>query len=166
MVVISDERSPTEALVVGLHHVAIQTHRLDDTVAWYVAFLGGEQTWTLTEFSDLTRERLPGISRLTEVRIGNQHLHLFERTDLDPRDPAARVEGVQHLCFQVRDAEHLETLRVRWLELADADRFAGRTANPPTAIVEDSDGIRCFYADDPDGTELELVWIPTTTGQG
>jgi catechol 2,3-dioxygenase-like lactoylglutathione lyase family enzyme len=142
------------------HHVGVQTNDLDNSVRWYEDFLGCEQAWTLDRFSELTRDRLPGIRALTEMVVGNVRIHLFERPGL-ASDPAASAIQFQHFCFSVAAAEDLVTLRRRWIELQESGRYMFALDEQPTDIVIDADGVQSFYAYDVNGLELEFTFLPS-----
>ncbi len=143
----------------AFHHVGVQTVDLDNALSWYVDFLGAEVAWELTTFSELTRRRLPGIRRLAEIRLGDLRLHLIDRGAVDP--PPTTTAQFQHLCLVVPDSSDLEGYRSRWSELRRSGRYTFVSDEPPTEIVVDADGIRSFYALDPDGLELELTYVPS-----
>ncbi|MEV0642239.1 VOC family protein [Streptomyces sp. NPDC050619] len=143
-----------------LHHVAIETTDLDNCEKWYREFLNFQPAWTLTEFSELTLSRLPGISRLTEVTCGGARLHLFERDGVHAEPTPARAP-VQHLCLSFPAVALLETARSRWLELFESGRFSFAKGEEPSPLVTDSDGVVSFYAYDVNGLELELTYDPS-----
>lgn len=140
------------------HHVAIQTRNLDNALAWYLDFLGGEVTWLVTDFADLTKRRLPGIRRLAELRSGEMRLHLFDRGPCS----APSLEGAQfnHLCLSVADPTHLKAYQRRWHVVRDSGKHTFTVDEPPTEILVDESGIQSFYARDTDGLELEFTWVP------
>lgn len=140
------------------HHVGIQTNDLDNSVRWYTEFHGAEVVWTLNEFSELTRRRLPGIRELTEISLGHVRLHLFERVG-KPFEPAESAVGFQHFCFGVSAPEQLEVIRRRWIELYDSGRYTFAVDEPPTEIVND-DGVLSFYTYDVNGLEFEFTYVP------
>ena len=142
----------------AFHHVGIQTRDFANAVGWYVDFLSAEVSWELTEFSELTRRRLPGITRLAEIRSGDLRLHLFERGELGT--PAPQLSQFQHLCLSVGDVAGLGTYRDRWHELQRTGKYTFAIDEPPTEIVVDADGVHSFYALDPDGLELEFTYVP------
>ncbi len=149
--------------VLAVHHVAIETTDVDNTVAWYEAFLGCERTWTLTSFSLLTQERLPGISTLTELAVGAFKLHVYERAPQLASVPLVGAGAVpaiqfQHLAFAVGSAAALSGARARWIELFDSGKFSFARSDCPTPIVTDADGIASFYCYDVNGLELELTF--------
>lgn len=147
------------------HHIAIQTNDLDNSVSWYEAFLGGRQAWSLDEFSELTRSRLPGLRRLTEVVIGNIRLHVMEREGRPANSPGDSIVQFQHCCLSVGTSEELAALRQRWIELYRSGRFTYALDDQPTDLVVDSDGVESFYAPDPNGLELEFTYVPRVTGR-
>jgi catechol 2,3-dioxygenase-like lactoylglutathione lyase family enzyme len=142
----------------AFHHVGIQTRDFANAVGWYVDFLSAEVCWELTEFSELTRRRLPGITRLAEVRSGDLRLHLFERGELGT--PAPELSQFQHLCLSVGDVAALRAYQDRWYELQRTGKYTFAIDEPPTEIVVDADGVHSFYAPDPDGLELEFTYVP------
>lgn len=143
----------------ALHHVAVQTPDLDNSVAWYRDFLGGAPQWTLSTFSDLTRRRLPGITRLTEVTVGGLRFHLFERPG-QPVDVASSRVSYQHLCVAVAEPADLTVLRERWIDLRASGRYILAVDEPPTEVVVDADGVMSFYAYDVNGLEFEFSYAP------
>lgn len=142
----------------NLHHIGVQTPDLANSLAWYREFLGCEPTWTAETFSELTRRRLPGVVRLTEVVVGDFRLHLFERAAGDgDRDDLARF---QHLCVAVATAAELRDRRDRWFELFASGRYRFAEPEPPTEIVVDDRGVQSFYCLDVDGLEFEFTFLP------
>lgn len=142
------------------HHVAIQTADLDGSVSWYREFLGCRQAWSLSEFSELTRGRLPGIRRLTELVLGDVRLHLIERDGRPATGPDVSIVEFQHLCLSVEEPADLVTLRRRWFDLFESGRYAFALDDWPTEVVTDGDGVQSFYAFDPNGLELEFTCVP------
>lgn len=146
------------------HHVGVQTTDLDNCMSWYQDFFGGRPTWTLGTFSDLTRSRLPGITRLTEMVVGGFRVHLFER---DPergggQSPGPRAAGTQfqHICIRVGSREELERWCQHWRRLFASGRYEFAVPEEPTDIVSDEDGVDSFYALDVNGLEYEFTYIP------
>ncbi|GIJ29221.1 hypothetical protein Vqi01_43830 [Micromonospora qiuiae] len=146
-------------LTSGLHHVGVETPDLANSLAWYQDFFGCRPTWTADTFSELTRRRLPGVLRLTEVVVGDLRLHLFQRTDpgVGARDGAPRF---QHLCVAVDSPDELERWRLRWAELFDSGRYRYVDPDPPTEIVVDDRGVASFYCLDVNGLEYEFTYLP------
>lgn len=141
-----------------LHHVAVQTSDLETCVSWYREFFGAVQTWELSRFSELTRERLPGITRLVEVQTGGLRFHLFERqTQPEPLSKAAAQ--FQHVCLQVESRSSLDYWRQRWFEVERSGRYTFAEADHPTAVVVDDDGTSSFYAKDVNGLEFEFTHV-------
>ena len=149
------------AMVEGprLHHLAVETADLDNSIGWYTEFFGGSVSWTLAEFSELTRRRLPGITRLAEVVTGPCRFHLFTR-HADYARPAADMLQFQHVCIGCGSAEQLAVWRRRWQELYATGRFAFVRPEPPTEIVVDADQVSSFYAYDVNGLEFEFTHDP------
>jgi catechol 2,3-dioxygenase-like lactoylglutathione lyase family enzyme len=146
----------------GLHHIGVQTFDLANALSWYRDFFGCELTWSTDRFSALTRSRLPGVTRLTEVRVGDLRFHLFERAGVERAQVADQVQ-FQHLCVEVDTPEQLPTLRHRWIALHDSGRYRFLRADPPTEIVVDADGVRSFYCLDVNGLEFEFTHVPEAT---
>lgn len=147
----------------SFHHVAIQTSDLENSASWYEEFLGCRRAWSLSEFSELTHRRLPGIRRLAELVVGRDRLHLMERDGRPATSPGESIVQFQHLCLSVAAPEDLVALRRRWLDLFESGRYRFALADGPTEVVVDSDGVRSFYAYDPNGLELELTYVPPVT---
>jgi catechol 2,3-dioxygenase-like lactoylglutathione lyase family enzyme len=143
-----------------LHHVGIQTRDLANCVAWYRDFFGCAEKWSLAEFSELTHSRLPGIRRLTEVKVGNLRFHLFDRDEDRPDLPGGNKTQFQHVCLAVASPEELRAWRDRWLALYESGRYHFATDEPPTDIVTDADGVQSCYVMDVNGLEFELTYVP------
>jgi hypothetical protein len=79
------------------HHIGVQTSGLVNSTAWYEEFFGARESWSLTSFSELTRSRLPGISRLVELTIGDVRVHLFARASRTGFGESA--SEFQHVCI-------------------------------------------------------------------
>jgi catechol 2,3-dioxygenase-like lactoylglutathione lyase family enzyme len=154
---------PTAAAVPAFHHVGVQTTDLANSTAWYAAFFGADESWSLSRFSELTRSRLPGITRLVELVVGDVRLHLFERAGRPAPAPAESVTGFQHVCFAVDSPQALGAMRQRWTELYESGRFRFAVAVPATPVVVDDDGVHSFYAYDVNGVEFEFTYVPRAT---
>ncbi|HKF76400.1 MAG TPA: VOC family protein [Candidatus Dormibacteraeota bacterium] len=161
----ASETRPRLSATPAFHHVAIQTADLDNSAAWYEAFLGFSAAWSLSTFSELTHSRLPGIQRLAELVLGEIRVHLFERQGHPAPPPGESLVQFQHLCFAVAAAADMATLRQRWLDLYESGRFAFAVPDPPTDVVVDGDGVQSFYALDPNGLELEFTHVPAETAR-
>jgi catechol 2,3-dioxygenase-like lactoylglutathione lyase family enzyme len=142
------------------HHVAVQTNDLQQSLAWYEDFLGCRPVWSLADFSELTRSRLPGIRRLNEIVVGDVRLHVFERKGRSAPAPRESVTQFQHLCMKVEKPEELVQLRERWLELYESGRYTFAYDDPPSEVVVDEDGVQSFYALDVNGLEFEFTFVP------
>lgn len=142
------------------HHVGVQTSDLDNSLAWYRDFLGCVPAWSTDVFSDLTRSRLPGVVRLTEMVLGDIRFHLCERPTDDAQPPSPDTAQFQHLCLAVADPAQLKSWRDRWSELYDSGRYAFTDPAPATEIVTDDQGVQSFYCLDVNGLELEFTYIP------
>ncbi|MEU4569786.1 VOC family protein [Micromonospora sp. NPDC023956] len=152
--------TPPPAPVPRFHHVGVQTNDLDNTLSWYADFLGARPAWSLETFSALTRSRLPGITRLTEVAVGDVRLHLFERKGRPAPAPGESLTQFQHVCLAVDHPEELDTLRERWIGLFRSGRYTFALPEPPTDVVADDDGVRSLYVYDVNGLEWEFTHVP------
>jgi catechol 2,3-dioxygenase-like lactoylglutathione lyase family enzyme len=151
-----DHHSPRPAV----HHLAVQTADFRRSVAWYQEFFGCELTWTLHEFSELTRARLPGITELAELAAGDTRFHIFSRgTGLD-RPPPRDTQQYQHVCMSAGSAGALAAWRQRWLEIYKSGRYAFTSSEPATEIVTDAAGVQSFYCYDINGLEYEFTYDP------
>jgi catechol 2,3-dioxygenase-like lactoylglutathione lyase family enzyme len=148
--------------VAGLrfHHVAVQTADMDVSTEWYQKFFDAEITWTLDTFSQLSMERLPGLSRVTELKAGELRFHLFSRNLLTALPPNPDTNQFQHVCLEVSSPEELRNWRVRWMSIFDSGQFCFAGGTPATEIVTDSDGVQSFYAVDVNGVEFEFTCLP------
>jgi catechol 2,3-dioxygenase-like lactoylglutathione lyase family enzyme len=157
----NQQSRPVSAL--GFHHISVQTNDLANSTAWYKAFFGTSENWSLETFSDLTIRRLPGIRRIVEMPIGDGVLlHLFQREGRAAPEPTESVTQFQHVCMAVRDPEDLIALRERWIALFESGRFSYTVTEEPSPVVVDAYGIRCFYAYDVNGLEWEFTYVPPT----
>jgi catechol 2,3-dioxygenase-like lactoylglutathione lyase family enzyme len=151
-------------LVARFDHIGIQTQDLGQSIAWYRDFFGVQPTWTLDRFSDLSKERLPGMTKLTEVRLGDLAFHLFERKGTDEEVlPGGNIAQYQHVCLTVRTAEELPQWRRLWLDLYHSGRYEFHRDELPSDVVQDDDGMLSLYLFDPNGLEFELQWMPEVT---
>lgn len=151
---------PAPVSPLRFHHVAVQTDDLDNCISWYQDFFTCRPTWTLDEFSELTRSRLPGIVRLTEVTMGDIRLHLFERPGRAAPHPNDSTTQFQHVCLYVETGDELPVWRERWLELYASGRYRFAFDDLPSEIVTDADGTQSFYAFDVNGLEFEFTYLP------
>ena len=141
---------------VGLNHVGLCVRDLDAAVAFYrdvAGFevkvppmrLGGDWFDTLTwnEGADIEIAML-GLGGFT-IQLVRYHA-----AGADPVAPGHNHPGNPHLCIDVDDvdAKHAEVLALG--------------AHRPTVIVDIAGtGARSFYVDDPDGTPVEFLQMPT-----
>lgn len=142
-----------------IHHIGVQTANLDNCIAWYQDFFGCRVQWSTGEFSPLTRNRLPGISRLTEVAVDGTRFHLFERQDCNEQaseEPNGRSH-FQHVCLAIGSTSELMTWRQRWIDLFESGRYAFCRQEYPTEVVTDVQGHASFYCLDVNGLEFELT---------
>nr|6ON1_A Chain A, L-DOPA dioxygenase [Streptomyces sclerotialus]6ON1_B Chain B, L-DOPA dioxygenase [Streptomyces sclerotialus]6ON1_C Chain C, L-DOPA dioxygenase [Streptomyces sclerotialus]6ON1_D Chain D, L-DOPA dioxygenase [Streptomyces sclerotialus]6ON1_E Chain E, L-DOPA dioxygenase [Streptomyces sclerotialus]6ON1_F Chain F, L-DOPA dioxygenase [Streptomyces sclerotialus]6ON3_A Chain A, L-DOPA extradiol dioxygenase [Streptomyces sclerotialus]6ON3_B Chain B, L-DOPA extradiol dioxygenase [Streptomyc len=142
------------------HHIGVQTSDLENSLGWYREFFGCEQNWSLEKFSDLTRSRLPGITRLVELAAGDLRIHVFERAADATPAPVAEVPQFQHLCLATRSPEEMTEWRDRWLELYESGRYTFVRDEGPTDIVVDEDGVLSLYVLDVNGLEYEFTYLP------
>lgn len=142
------------------NHVAIQTDDVEGTIRWYREFLGATVEWSLDTFSDLTHERLPGISRLVELKTGELRFHVFDRSEHSQAGPRPLDYQFQHVGATVDRPEQLSELRDRWLEIRAAGEFRWNRDEAPTDVVVDPDGMRSLYLVDPNGLEFEFIYFP------
>ena len=154
-----ETKPPGRVLRAGLHHLAVETADVDNCVAWYTDFFGGTAVWALDTFSDLTRDRLPGITRLTEVMAADTRFHVFTRSAAytPPRPDTLQF---QHVCMTAASASELKEWRDRWQQLFASGGYVFARPEPPTEIVVDDDGVSSFYAYDVNGLEYEFTHIP------
>ncbi|MET8567934.1 VOC family protein [Streptomyces sp. NPDC004783] len=142
------------------HHIAVQTADLDASISWYEEFFDARTAWTLDTFSELTRRRLPGITRLAELTVGGLRFHLFTRGPEHSAPPPADTAQFQHVCLGVPSPEALEDWHDRWSRLYSGGRYRFARPEPATGIVVDPDGTRSFYAYDVNGVEFEFTYQP------
>jgi catechol 2,3-dioxygenase-like lactoylglutathione lyase family enzyme len=155
--------SPSEtlgALGIGFHHVGIQTADMDNCVSWYREFFGAEVNWSLEEFSDLTRSRLPGIVRLVEIAVAGLRFHVFQREGSGEAISRANVPQFQHICVSAGSREAVEVWRRRYVDLFDSGDYAFEVSEPATFVDVDSGGVASFYCYDVNGLEFEFTHVP------
>lgn len=143
-----------------VHHIAIESNYLDECVRWYRDFLGCEQTWTLSTFSEITTRRLPGIARLVEITASDLRLHVFERLHDAESERATAIGPVQHVCVAVSSPDELTLRREQWFRLYPGYQAAFVSDEPPTEVITDADGSQSFYANDINGVEFEFRYDP------
>ncbi|MGW7576470.1 VOC family protein [Streptomyces sp. NPDC054765] len=154
-----EPKPPGGALRTGLHHLGVETADHDNCVAWYTEFFGGTVAWTLDSFSGLTRGRLPGIVRLTEVVAAGTRFHLFSRA-ASYSLPRPDLLQFQHVCMTAESTAELQEWRDRWQRLFASGKYSFARPDPPTGIVVDGDRVSSFYAYDVNGLEYEFTHIP------
>lgn len=149
-------------LVGGIHHVAVQTAWLDNSIRWYQDFFSCEVSWALDEFSALTRSRLPGITRLVELRTSGIRFHVFTKESAEHPQAAPEANQFQHLCLRVSSPESLTHWRDKWLRLFSSGQYTFSRSEQATEIDTDPDGMKSFYTYDVNGLEYEFSFIPGT----
>jgi catechol 2,3-dioxygenase-like lactoylglutathione lyase family enzyme len=149
--------------VLLFHHIGVETEDLDNSIRWYQDFFGCHPSWSLGTFSDLTRRRLPGIVRLTELVMGDVRIHLIERPGRGATAPGDSRNQFQHVCLAAESGDELLFWRGRWLDLFASGRYAFAFDDPPTEIVIDAGGTQSFYALDVNGLEFEFTYVPRSS---
>lgn len=144
------------------HHVAVQTDDLASSISWYKDFFGAKVTWTLEEFSELSLERLPGLSSLAELTADELRFHLFTRGAHHRGAPPSGTNQFQHVCVEVPTPKDLLAWYSRWHAVYDSGVYTFTRDAPATDIVVDNDGVQSFYAYDPNGIEFEFTFLPVT----
>lgn len=140
------------------HHVAVQTDDLAASIGWYEDFFGAEVSWTLEEFSEFSKERLPGLSRVVELTAGELRFHLFTR-GAHQGAPPPDTNQFQHVCVEVPTPKELREWHSRWCSVHNSGTYAFTLDVPATDIVVDSDGVQSFYAYDINGVEFEFTCL-------
>ncbi|MFI1829219.1 VOC family protein [Streptomyces sp. NPDC020412] len=145
----------------GIHHVGIQTADMESSIAWYGEFFGCKATWTMDGgFSALSHSRLPGISKLTELVVADVRLHIMTCQGGANEPPPATANRLQHICLAVSSPEELSRWRDHWFTLFESGRYRFARPEPASEIDVDADGMRSFYAYDPNGCEFEFSYFP------
>lgn len=141
------------------HHVAVQTDDLAASIGWYEDFFGAEVSWTLEDFSEFSKERLPGLSRVVELTVGELRFHLFTRGAAHQGAPPPGTNQFQHVCVEVPTPNELRAWHSRWRSVHNSGTYAFTLDVPATDIVVDSDGVQSFYAYDINGVEFEFTCL-------
>ena len=122
---------------VRLNHAVLHVSDLERAIAFYTDVLGMEVA---------AREPRANAAFLRLVRSGNHHdLGLFGIGAQPRRQP--RSIGLYHLAWQVDTVDDLETVRTT---LAERDAYTGESSHGATKSI---------YGADPDGNELEVMWM-------
>jgi catechol 2,3-dioxygenase-like lactoylglutathione lyase family enzyme len=133
---VSDARALPEPL--GIRHVALRVHELERVRDFYVDVLGYRVEWSPS----------PDECYLTRDTGDNLALH---RRDTAPTD-ASRREGVlDHFGFVVRRAEDVDAYYAHFVARGVPCEKPPRTHR---------DGARSFYARDPEGTVVQVIYHP------
>lgn len=144
---------------IRLNHIAIQTNDFENSVNWYKDYFGCQENWYLDKFSELTKSRLPTISKLTELQVNQLRFHIFDLTG-PHQSPSENALQYQHFCVEVDSLEELNEMKSRWVNLYESGKYSFKRDELPTEIVSDADGITVFYALDVDGLEFEVMLNP------
>lgn len=152
--------TPAEPAGLSLHHIAVQTADLNASIAWYRDFFGADVMWTLDTFSELSMERLPGLSGLAELVAGGLRFHVFTRGPEHGVAPPADSNQYQHICIEVRTPEELRSWQAKWMSVYESGAHSFTRREAATEIVVDSDGVESFYAFDVNGLEFEFTYLP------
>jgi catechol 2,3-dioxygenase-like lactoylglutathione lyase family enzyme len=143
---------------IGIDHVAVQTDDLASSIRWYQDFFGCTTTWQMDgRFSELSHQRLPGISRLAEVAVGDLRFHLFTRSNGRGEQPSPDANQFQHVCLGVASVGELNRWRDHWFRLFASGRYTFARQEPATPIDVDDEGTHTFYARDVNGLEFEFT---------
>jgi catechol-2,3-dioxygenase len=121
-----------------LNHAVLYVRSVERTVAFYRDVLGFR-----------TKAAFPGAAFLQAPGSTNDHdLGLFEVGSEAAASPAGRgAVGLYHLAWEV---ETLDDLEEHLHKLSDAGALVGMSDHGTT---------KSLYAKDPDGIEMEIVWL-------
>ncbi len=144
----------------GIHHVALSTHDIERSLAFYQGLLGAtivfDAGWEQgTDLADTVTRLQNSSCRQVMLLLGNAYLEIFQyRTPTpNPVDPARPVcdHGWTHLCLDVTgvDGEYQRMLD------------AGVDCHSEPQWV--SEGVKTLYLRDPDGNVVELQEVFTDT---
>jgi catechol 2,3-dioxygenase-like lactoylglutathione lyase family enzyme len=135
-------------MIRGLHHTGISVQDLERSINFYRT-LGMEVVQEAT-FAGESMERITGLpgthGRAAMLRVGAQHLELFEFTAPRPKPTPRAVcdHGISHFCIQVADIENeYKRLRAAGVEFHCAPQSFGNS--------------KATYMRDPDGNIVELL---------
>ncbi|MFJ3667425.1 VOC family protein [Streptomyces sp. NPDC090106] len=159
----SETHEETRVGVRSLNHVALGVSDLEASLRFYVEGLGMRKTLE-KQTSDLTPAlmRLPEGTTGTTVfvqgdsRVGQLELVKWDlpRTD-DGRPKRPGDFGMGQLSFPV-DAEHIGALHARLVRMGYEVY-----SDPTTTVVKNYGPVTLFLCEDPDGTQVELVALPS-----
>jgi lactoylglutathione lyase len=149
--------------VKSLNHVAIGVSDLEASLRFYVEGLGMRKTLQ-KQTSDLTPAlmRLPeGASGTTVFVQGDSRVGQLElvKWDLPPNDEGRPKRpgdiGMGQLSFPVAP-EHIGPVHARLVAMG-YDVYS----DPTTTIVKNYGPVTLFLCEDPDGTQVELIALPS-----
>jgi len=138
-------------MIVGVHHVAINTHNFDRMLRFYSEALGFEPCrenfdWKNQPIIDHMIDVPDSAARSVMLKAGNCYIELFEYSAPPPtstRPLKPQDKGYTHLCVETndmaRDFEHLKRCGMdftgrNWLEEADVKAIYGY--DPEGNIIE------------------------------
>lgn len=125
--------------VFQLNHAVLFVNDLEESVAFYTDVLG---------FRRLRMGGPKGAAFLRAADSTNDHdLGLFEVPGAGPSGAGRSTVGLYHLAWEVDTLDELQRLALR---LAEADALGGASDHGTTKSI---------YGRDPNGMELEIVWI-------
>lgn len=141
-------------MIKGLHHAALSVMNLDRSLEFYTGTLGLEVVLrsdfggeVMDSITDLEQTR----GRAALLRLGGQHLELFEFASPTPKESEPRRpvcdHGITHFCIEVTNVQQ----EYERLKAAGVDFHC-----PPQPFGV----MRSTYARDPDGNVFELLEVP------
>jgi catechol 2,3-dioxygenase-like lactoylglutathione lyase family enzyme len=160
---VSAATEETRVGVRSLNHVAIGVRDLEASLRFYVEGLGMRKTLE-KQTSDLTPAlmRLPEGTTGTTVfvqgdsRVGQLELVKWDLPQNDEGRPKRPGDfGMGQLSFPV-DAEHIGVIHARLVRMGYEVY-----SDPTTTIVKNYGPVTLFLCEDPDGTQVELIALPS-----
>ncbi len=130
----------TPAPHAGMRHIALCVNRLEDCMRFYTNLLGMAVEWH------------PDVDNVY-LTSGNDNLALHRRTE-DELSPTQRLD---HIGFVINDIDDVDVWHAH---LAANDVKISKT--PKTH----RDGARSFYCEDPDGTQIQMIFHPPISRPG
>lgn len=135
----SPHKRPPKTL--GMHHIALHAHRLDDCLHFYTELLGMEIEWQ----PDADNYYLTS---------GSDNLALHRSASAVDRKQS---QSLDHLGFIMKQADDVNAWYA-YLKAAGVKLL--------TDVKDHRDGARSFYCHDPDGNVVQMIYHPPLASAG
>lgn len=144
-------------MIKRMDHLAVAVSDLEQSLKFYTEILGFEETLRF-------ESKLPGIKRISFVRLGETTLELIEMENSKEFQDDPAMPGFKHLCLEVDDFDaefdRLKQAGIKVLEEPHVLNEEHLNVGYSAINVDMKKGLKRAVFADPDGLPIEILkWL-------